>query len=154
MGRRIRLRLPDFSGDRLVYVRKHKQSDEGGYLLEPLSRGDTMSVQRDGCWGTKATVQGATAPNPCQLITEDGRELRRNRQHLLRTSEDFAVARPVPEEDVSVGLDPTPTGTTLQRESNITTSAPAGEGADLTTPTDPMIYKAEALPGLTDVHLT
>lgn len=52
-------RLPDFSGEGQVYVWKHEQNDQRGCPLEPLSLGDTVRVQRDGCWATKARVQDA-----------------------------------------------------------------------------------------------
>lgn len=87
-GRRLRTRLPDFSHHSSVSVTKHKQPEARGRCLPALKKGEVVRVQ-DKAWTRKAQVLGRVAPRSYEVATEDGRRLRRNRRHLLRTREQY-----------------------------------------------------------------
>lgn len=89
MGRRIRSRLPDFTGPAPNAVHKKQQSSRGRRPLQPLPPGKVVRLREKNSWETKAKVQDLVAPRSYQVITEAGRTLRRNRRHLLPTPEDF-----------------------------------------------------------------
>ncbi|KAL1483564.1 hypothetical protein MTO96_033095, partial [Rhipicephalus appendiculatus] len=68
-------------------VVKHQQQTKGK-PLHPLQQGDTVRILDDS-WSRKARVLQQVAPRSHIVETEDGRFLRRNRQHLLRTHERY-----------------------------------------------------------------
>ncbi|KAG0445005.1 hypothetical protein HPB47_005350 [Ixodes persulcatus] len=78
MGRELRTLLPDFTGSPASLVRKHVQNETKGRQLAPLQQGDI--------------VRGLVAPRSYMVLTEDGRILRRNRQHLRKTPEGFSIS--------------------------------------------------------------
>ncbi|KAL1477586.1 hypothetical protein MTO96_035621 [Rhipicephalus appendiculatus] len=59
-----------------------------GRCLPALKKGEVVRV-KDEAWNRKAQVLGQVAPRSYQVATEDGRRLRRNRRHLLRTREQY-----------------------------------------------------------------
>ncbi|XP_064464305.1 uncharacterized protein LOC135375559 [Ornithodoros turicata] len=94
MGRRLRSRLPDFGSASQVDVRKHRQSTSRGCHLQLLRSGETVRIHQDGAWTVKAKVQDRLAPRSYKVVTEDNKVLRRNRQHLLPTSEHYVRTTP------------------------------------------------------------
>lgn len=88
-GRRLRTTLPDVRSVPEFPVRKHRQSNACRRTLAPLGAGDTVRV-KGGSWSTKARVlEPCNTPRSYHVVTEEGRVLRRNRQHLLPTGESF-----------------------------------------------------------------
>ena len=86
-GRKIRTRLPyRFE----TYTRKSAPHDHGK-LLTVLHPNDTVRVKdpRRRRWSGRAGVVGLSGPRSCDVQCEDGRRMRRNRQHLLATRETF-----------------------------------------------------------------
>lgn len=102
MGRRLRMRLPDFTGGVKTNVPKREQNPYRGSDLRPLQPGDHVRMHQDGGWTTKAKVQDTVAPRSYTVVTEDNKEFRRNRQHLLPTAEKVVVASPVVDEDIQM----------------------------------------------------
>lgn len=90
MGRRLRSRVPDFSRTPGAQVRKHKQND-GGHCLRALRPGDIVRVASPTGWIVKAKVLRQVAPRSYDVISEDNRVFRRNRQHLKQTQESFCL---------------------------------------------------------------
>ncbi|XP_040066963.2 uncharacterized protein LOC115323308 [Ixodes scapularis] len=89
MGRRIRSRLPDFTPAVPKPARKHTQDNTKGCLLRPLRKGDVVRLRDKGQWVTKGQVLRNVAPRSSLVVTQDGREYRRNREHLRPTNEDL-----------------------------------------------------------------
>ncbi|XP_037512309.1 uncharacterized protein LOC119389155 isoform X2 [Rhipicephalus sanguineus] len=87
-GRPLRTRLPDFSLQPKLPVKKRQQRSSGR-PLRPLLPGDVVRVQGQA-WSQKAKVLGKVAPRSYNVATGEGKTLRRNRQQLLATSEPFA----------------------------------------------------------------
>lgn len=87
MGRRPRTLLPDFATPPARSVRKHTQNLNRGHQLAPLKEGDSVRVRGDKAWDRKAQVVGGEGPRSYRILTDQGREMRRNRQHLLKTEE-------------------------------------------------------------------
>lgn len=96
-GQQLRTNIPECRAEVGKAVVKHKQQDKGK-PLPLLQQGDTVCSIRDDDWSRKARVLQEVAPRSHIVETEDGRLLRRNRQHLLRTQEDF---RAMPEDGKS-----------------------------------------------------
>ncbi|XP_070388049.1 uncharacterized protein [Dermacentor albipictus] len=96
MGRRLRTNVPEYSTELGCPIVKHQQraTDKA---LHPLQQGDTVRILDDD-WSRKARVLQEAAPRSHIVETEDGRLLRRNRQHLLQTREKY---RRVDEDDNS-----------------------------------------------------
>ncbi|CAN7986973.1 unnamed protein product [Ixodes pacificus] len=90
MGRRLRSRVPDFSRTPGAQVRKHRQND-GVHCLHALRPGDIVGVASPTGWIVKAKVLRQVAPRSYDVISEDNRVFRRNRQHLKRTQESFCL---------------------------------------------------------------
>ncbi|CAN7951558.1 unnamed protein product [Ixodes pacificus] len=90
MGRRLRSRVPDFSQTPGAQLRKHKQND-GGHCLRALRPGDIVRVASPTGWIVKAKVLRQVAPRSYDVISEDNRVFRRNRQHLKQTQESFCL---------------------------------------------------------------
>lgn len=65
-----------------------RKQDKPRRSLVPLGEGEVVRI-RDGTWARKAKVILAVQPRSYQVVTEDGTVLRRNRQHLLKTTEHF-----------------------------------------------------------------
>ncbi|XP_077528017.1 uncharacterized protein LOC144139592 [Haemaphysalis longicornis] len=86
-GRQLRTNVPEYRAELGSAVVKHKHQDKGK-PLPLLQRGETVRI-RDDDWSRKARVLHEVAPRSHIVETEDGRLLRRNRQHLLRTQEEF-----------------------------------------------------------------
>lgn len=91
MGRRLRGRLLDFAVQPSAQVKKHVQKPKDYTFLPVLAKGDTVRIRDDFGWTTKATIQDQLEPRSYLLKTEDGRSLRRNRQHILKTKETFRL---------------------------------------------------------------
>ena len=86
-GRKIRTRLPYRCE---TYTRKSAPHDRGK-LLKVLHPNDTVRVKdpRRRRWSERARVVGLSGPRSYDVQCEDGRRMRRNRQHLLATRETF-----------------------------------------------------------------
>ncbi|XP_065283218.1 uncharacterized protein [Dermacentor albipictus] len=95
-GRRLRTSVPEYSAELGCPIVKHQQRAMGK-ALHPLQQGDTVRILDDN-WSRKARVLQEAAPRSHIVETEDGRLLRRNRQHLLQTREKY---RRVDEDDNS-----------------------------------------------------
>lgn len=91
MGRRLRGRLPDFAVQLAAEVKKHVQQPKASSSLPVLDSGDTVRILDDSGWTIKATVQDRVDPRSYMLRTEEGRTIRRNRQHILKTQERFML---------------------------------------------------------------
>lgn len=89
MGRRLRGRLPDFAVQPSAEVKQHVQKPKDYTSLPVLANGHTTRILDDSRWTVKATIQDLVDPRSYALRTEDGRSLRRNRQHILKTKETF-----------------------------------------------------------------
>lgn len=87
MGRRPRGRLPDFAVQPSAQVKKHAQKPKDYTSLPVLAKGDTVRIRDDFGWTTKATIQDQVDPRSYLLRTENGRSVRGNRQHILKTKE-------------------------------------------------------------------
>ncbi|KAM7296913.1 hypothetical protein ISCGN_022068 [Ixodes scapularis] len=90
MGRELRTLLPDFTASPTSPVRKHVQNETKGRAA--LQQGDIVQILNNGRWQRKAQVQGLVAPRSYTVLTEDGRILRGNRQHLRKTPEGFSIS--------------------------------------------------------------
>lgn len=86
-GWQLRTNVPEYRAELGSPVAKHKQLDKGK-PLPLLQQGDTVRI-RDHDWSRKARLLKEVAPRSHIVETEDGRLLRCNRQHKLRTLEDF-----------------------------------------------------------------
>ena len=86
-GRKIRTRLPYRCE---IYTRTSAPHDRGK-LLKVLHPNDTVRVKdpRRRRWSERARVVGLSGPRSYDVQCEDGRRMRRNRQHLLATQETF-----------------------------------------------------------------
>ncbi|XP_049516739.1 uncharacterized protein LOC125942593 [Dermacentor silvarum] len=88
-GRRLRTTLPDVRAVQELQGRKHCQSNTWKRTLVPLGAGDTVRA-KTGSWATKAQVlKPCNTPGLYHVVTEEGKVLCRNRQHLLPTGETF-----------------------------------------------------------------
>ena len=79
LGRKVRTSLPYRCE---TYTRKSAQHDRGR-LLKVLHPNDTVRVKnpRRRRWSEHAGVVGLSGPRSCDVQWEDGRRMRRNRQH-------------------------------------------------------------------------
>lgn len=91
MRRKTRTLLPDFVSEPARPVFKHKQDRKRGRALSQLEEGDAVRVRddKDKGWSAKAQVTCDNGPRSYKIQTEKGTHIRRNRQHLLKTSEEF-----------------------------------------------------------------
>ncbi|CAN7937592.1 unnamed protein product, partial [Ixodes hexagonus] len=89
MRRELRSLLTDFTARLNVPVTRHVQNETKGRQLAPLRQGDTVRILNNGQWERKAQVLDFVAPRSYTVLTEDGRMLGRNRQHLRKTPEGF-----------------------------------------------------------------
>ncbi|XP_049516902.1 uncharacterized protein LOC125942683 [Dermacentor silvarum] len=87
MGRRLRTNVPEYSTELGCPIHQHQQPAKGK-TLHPLQQGDTVRILDDN-WSHKARVLQEVAPRSHIVETEDGRLLRRNRQHLLQMQEKY-----------------------------------------------------------------
>lgn len=88
-GRKLRTTLPDFQSGPGVNIPKHRQTRDNRQQLRPLSQGDVVRVKKQ-FWDTKAQVlQRRAEPRSYNIVTEDGKLLRRNRRHLMATKEAY-----------------------------------------------------------------
>ncbi|KAL3218082.1 hypothetical protein MRX96_006061 [Rhipicephalus microplus] len=69
-------------------VQKHSCARRTGHPLKPLAEGQVTSI-RGKNWATKTKVVSMTRPRSYHIVTEDCNVFRRNRQHLLATTEPF-----------------------------------------------------------------
>nr|XP_037288681.1 uncharacterized protein K02A2.6-like [Rhipicephalus microplus] len=86
-GRRLHATLPEYNVDGGIPVWKQRQSSRGR-PLPPLEARNVVRIKH-GSWSRRAKVVRETAPRSYVVRTEDHGLLRRNRQHLLRTDENF-----------------------------------------------------------------
>ena len=86
-GRKIRSRLPYRCE---TYIAKSPPHDRGISLMA-LQPNDTVRVKdpRRGRWPVRAKVVRMSGPRSYDVLSEDGRLMRRNRQHLMSTRETF-----------------------------------------------------------------
>ncbi|KAL3181662.1 hypothetical protein MRX96_008479 [Rhipicephalus microplus] len=91
MGRQLRRRLSDFAVQPAAEVKKHMQKSRARTSLSVLDRGDIVRILDDAWWTVKATIQDRVDPRFYVLRTEEGRTLRRNRQHIRKTGERFML---------------------------------------------------------------
>ncbi|XP_042147904.1 uncharacterized protein LOC121836779 [Ixodes scapularis] len=91
MERRIRSRLPNFKPAVPKPARKHTQDNTKGCLLRPLREGDVVRLRDKGQRVTKGQVCPLrnVAPRSSLVVTQDGREYLRNREHLRPTNEEL-----------------------------------------------------------------
>ncbi|XP_049268076.1 uncharacterized protein K02A2.6-like [Rhipicephalus sanguineus] len=87
-GRRLRSTLPDFSDQKTTQMWKLVQKDHSKWDLPPLDKGQTVRIKKK-YWSRKAKVVKQVYPRSYEVLTENNKRLRRNRQHLLPTSEAF-----------------------------------------------------------------
>ncbi|KAL3182506.1 hypothetical protein MRX96_007189 [Rhipicephalus microplus] len=79
---------------------KRSQTDRPGEALPPLETEVTVRLRSKRAWITKAKVIGPSGhPRSYDVTTEQGRQLRRNRRHLLLTSATFCPDLPEASED-------------------------------------------------------
>lgn len=149
MGRRIRSRLPDFTDGLKVSVSKHQQNPLRGTPLKVLQPGDTVRLQQNSSWATTAKVQDVVGPRSYRVLTEDNQELRRNRQHLLRTSEDFTAAATALEDGMGSCRDRSRPSNGSEYQLQHTASVPAGNegitptpGNDFSVPEEPALRRS------------
>lgn len=86
-GRRLHATLPEYNVDGGIPVLKQRQSSRGR-PLPPLEAGNVVRIKHRN-WSRRAKVVKETAPRSYVVKTEDHGLLRRNRQHLLQTDENF-----------------------------------------------------------------
>ncbi|XP_049517133.1 uncharacterized protein LOC125942923 isoform X1 [Dermacentor silvarum] len=99
-GRRLRNTLPDVGTGPDHAIMKRSQTNRPGGLLPPLETGATVRLRSKGAWTSKAKVLRSSGhPRSYDVTTEQGRLLRRNRRHLLLTSETFSPDLPEGNED-------------------------------------------------------
>ena len=93
-GRKLRTRLPYRSE---TFTRKSAPHDRGKSLTV-LKPNDTVRVKnaRGRRWPERARVVGLRGPRSYDVEAEDGRIMRRNRQHLMATREAFKSYRDEP----------------------------------------------------------
>lgn len=122
-GRRLRTTLPDVRPCPSSSVQKHRQTDHSIRQLPPLNPGDTVRIKK-GAWAMKGqVVQASGYPRSYNVVTEDGRIVRRNRRHLLPTKEAFRQrSRYEPDEVLN---QETPQGSTLASSSSDPAISPA-----------------------------
>ncbi|CAN7975510.1 unnamed protein product, partial [Ixodes persulcatus] len=90
MGPRLQTPVPDFSRTPGAQVRKHRQNDSG-HCLHALRPGDIIRVASPTGWIVKAKVLRQVASRSYDVISEDNRVFRRNRQHLKQTQDSFCL---------------------------------------------------------------
>ena len=117
-ARKIRSRLPYRCE---TYIAKSPPNDRGKSLTA-LHPNDTVRVKdpRRGRWPVRAKVIRLSGPRSYDVLSEDGRLMRRNRQHLMTTRELFTSA-PTDISGVSHNAEqPTtvPTSTAIETSSN------------------------------------
>ena len=91
-GRKLKTRLPCLQYRREAVARP-PMDIKGGKSLPPLQPHDVVRIQdmdrRMDKWPERASVIGPAGPRSYKVVTESGREYRRNRRHLLKTKESF-----------------------------------------------------------------
>ena len=94
LGRKLRTRVPYRSE---TFTRKSAPHDRGK-SLNVLKPNDTVRVKnaRGRRWPVRARVLGLRGPRSYDVEGEDGRIMRRNRQHLTATREEFKSYRDEP----------------------------------------------------------
>ncbi|XP_077531308.1 uncharacterized protein LOC144143423 [Haemaphysalis longicornis] len=89
MGRSLRTTIPDVQGNPSREVIRCLQTDHSRGPMVPLNPEDSVRI-KNGAWATKAQVLGHSGlPRSYTVVTENGRGLRRNREHLQLTREPF-----------------------------------------------------------------
>jgi hypothetical protein len=102
MGRQINTKLPSVKKHldaKIQHVPSAKSKgyyDKGAKTLPKITEGNIVRLWADGKWTRKAKVLHEVAPNSYLVLTEEGRVLRRNRRHLLRTKEEFRQNPDIP----------------------------------------------------------
>ena len=115
-GRKIRSRLPYRCE---TYIAKSPPHDHGKSLMA-LQPNDTVRVKdpRRGRWPVRTKVVRLSGPRSYDVLSEDGRLMRRNRQHLMSTRETF-TSSPTDFSGVSHNAErPAPTSTAIETGSN------------------------------------
>ncbi|KAL3181626.1 hypothetical protein MRX96_036539 [Rhipicephalus microplus] len=80
---------------------KRFHTNRPGRLLAPLETGATVRLRSKGAWAKRAEVLRPSGHARSYDVTTEGRQLRRNRRHLLLTSEDFSPDLPDSGDDVA-----------------------------------------------------
>ncbi|KAL3211868.1 hypothetical protein MRX96_036238 [Rhipicephalus microplus] len=81
---------------------KRSHTNRPGRLLAALETGAMVRLRSKGAWAKRAKVLRPSGhPSSHDVTAEEGRQLRRNRRHLLLTSEDFSPDLPDSGQDVA-----------------------------------------------------
>ncbi|XP_049276146.1 uncharacterized protein LOC125760308 [Rhipicephalus sanguineus] len=96
MHRNLRTPLPEFQHCLESQPVKHRQNVQKGTPLPLLQEGDTVRVMDHNSWRLKAKVLKLVCPRSYLVLTEEGRQLRRNRRDLRRTAEPFNEQKTCP----------------------------------------------------------
>ena len=103
-------------GQRASYDPKY--ANQHTRTLPELAVGDTVRIRAQNKWSTKAkVVQKHHTPRSYVVETEKGQVYRRNRQHLMRTTEQWGFTPHHYDDDIPGGSD---TSSTAQSESSVT----------------------------------
>ena len=93
MGRKLRTRLPSVKYRQEKLQQRTTRSNDRGKSLPELQPSSTVRVKshnaRQGRWPVKGRVMRSSGPRSYDVELEDGRVMRRNRQHLLLTRESY-----------------------------------------------------------------
>ena len=93
MGRKLRTRLPSVKYRQEKLQKRTTRSNDRGKSLPELQPSSTVRVKshnaRQGRWPVKGRVMRSSGPRSYYVELEDGRVMRRNRQHLLLTRESY-----------------------------------------------------------------
>ena len=140
-GRKIRSRLPYRCE---TYIAKSPPHDRGKQLMA-LHPDDTVRVKdpRRGRWPVRAKVVRLSGPRSYDVLSEDGRLMRRNRQHLMATREpftpspaDFSVVSDNAEQPTNV-----PTSTAIETGSNAVPCATESVAELPSTTSSPLVER-------------
>ena len=140
-GRKIRSRLPYRCE---TYIAKSPPHDRGKQLMA-LHPDDTVRVKdpRRGRWPVRAKVVRLSGPRSYHVLSEDGRLMRRNRQHLMATREpftpspaDFSVVSDNAEQPTNV-----PTSTAIETGSNAVPCATESVAELPSTTSSPLVER-------------
>ena len=93
MGRKLRTRLPSVKYMQEKLQKRITRSSDRGKSLPELHSSSTVRVKSHkahlGQWPVKGRVMKYSGPRSYDVELEDGRVMRRNRQHLLLTRESY-----------------------------------------------------------------
>ena len=140
-GRKIRSRLPYRCE---TYITKYPPHDRGKSLMV-LQPNDTIRVKdpRRGRWPVRAKLVRLSGPRSYDVLSEDGRLMRRNRHHLMSTRETF-TSSPADFSGVSYNAErpiTAPTSTAIETGSNAVPCATETVVELLSTTSSPLVER-------------